>query len=87
MSVSAYRGIILNLYRQQLRSAARFNTWNFREYFKEKAREEFKAIKNEKDVEKLKAFVEKVTHPHLLSHTLFTLSLPFHTRFSILKPS
>lgn len=58
--MSAYRSLLLGLYKQQLRAANKFNTWNFREYFKVKARDDFLAIKNETNVDKVKEFVEKV---------------------------
>lgn len=39
----------LQLYRQLISNANRFNTWNFREYAKRRTREEFRKYRSETD--------------------------------------
>ncbi|KAJ2780344.1 hypothetical protein H4R18_003522 [Coemansia javaensis] len=49
MSASVGRSEILGLYRQSLRAARQFETYNFRKYFYRRARDRFRAIGAQQD--------------------------------------
>jgi hypothetical protein len=52
-AMAATRGAVLQVYRDLLRGARRFKSYNFREYIKRRVREEFKKAKHETDPEKI----------------------------------
>lgn len=58
--------MILSLYRQRLRAADRFQNWNYRQYFRRQAREEFSEALREKDATKLSEFVRRAKEDQLV---------------------
>jgi len=62
LSAMSSRALVLSLYRRQLKASKQFNTWNFRQYFARRAREEFQKNKNETDPVKIKAMIDKVSY-------------------------
>jgi hypothetical protein len=49
---------VLQVYRDLLRGARRFKSYNFREYIKRRVREEFKKAKNETDPQKIQKLLQ-----------------------------
>jgi len=55
----ATRYLVLNMYRKMLHSANRFATYNYREYFKRRIREEFKKHKSETDPDCIRKLLQR----------------------------
>eukprot|EP01128_Nolandella_sp_AFSM9_P004359 TRINITY_DN1938_c0_g1_i2.p2 TRINITY_DN1938_c0_g1~~TRINITY_DN1938_c0_g1_i2.p2 ORF type:complete len:107 (+),score=27.24 TRINITY_DN1938_c0_g1_i2:37-321(+) len=51
--------LLLTMYKQRLRAADRFQNWNYKQYFRRHAREEFHKALHETDENVVSAFITK----------------------------
>jgi hypothetical protein len=61
MASAAQRAQILRLFRQTLKAAAEFETYNFREYFTRRAHDQFRQIQTEKQASAVESFLTRAT--------------------------
>ena len=59
MSAASQKTVVLSLYRRLLRESSQFTSYNYRNYFLRRIREEFRQNSQVKDCQKIQEFIKK----------------------------